>query len=464
LWNSFFSYFVTQGYPLMKKCLIASAFALSACATSAFASCNITITVPTSLTPADNLYWAGCGTNGTSVQTALDTVAGQGGGAVMLTGPGTLLVRKPLVVGYATTLYGDSSKPYGMTLVGDSTAANTACASSATTGARTMDCPIVRVPNLSNPPAGGASNNATVWNLKFDGTIAGKLLTAPAVSVESSNSVLVTNTYVTGARYIPYVVSSSPTTTLSYVSADLAKGSGTGSDGTGSGIWVNLSNNTIVDHANIFAVDNYGLGYPTSANPPRDLVAVYGSDNVTVRHSKLMYTNAAAIFINRCDASSTSTCTGNDINRRSSNVTVWDNDVQYTRQHGIDVAYTDTPTIVTNRIADVGHAGIALANIRGGVFSYNTVQRTGNETFYLADQSYGAILVKWGTASMSATGNQIYGNTVSGSTRYSVYFETLAGWPNPVNNALTNNTLWPGTSGYFGGSVSGNITTPNAQN
>jgi len=435
------------------------AIGLLASATSAFASCNITITVSNPLTPADNLYWAGCGTNGTNVQGALDVVASQEGGSVMLTGTGSLLVKKPLVVGYATTLYGDNSKSYGMTLVGDITSANSGCAPS-TTGARTLDCPIVRVTNLTNAPPNGATTNATIWNIKFDGTVAGKPLTAPAVSIENSNSILITNTYVTGSRYIAYAVSSSPSTTLSYISADLVKGSGIGSDGAGSGIWVNLSNNSIVEYATIFAVDNYNAGYPTSSNPPRDLVAVYGSDNVTVRHSKLINTNAAGIFVYRCDASS-STCPGGSANRRSSNITLWDNDVQYTRQHGIDVAYTDTPTIVTNRISDVGHAGISLANVQGGTLQYNTLQRTGNEAVNLADQSYGAILVKWGAASVSATSNQIYGSSVGSSLRYSVYFEALTGWPNPSNNSFTSNSIWTGASGYFGGSVSGNTTSPN---
>jgi hypothetical protein len=431
--------------------LMASSFI----APASHAVCNIDITVPSALTPSDNVAWTGCATSGTTIQSALDRVASQGGGAVKLKGTGTVLVRAPLNVGYKTTLYGDTIGTYGMTLVPG------ANVPTCTPGSyRPFNCPLVRVNGLSTPPAAGG-RNAEVWNLKFQGS-AGYALTAPAVSVNNSTHVHLTNLYAVGARYNAFEIGNSLYSNLSYVSADLEKGSGAPVDSGGAaGIWILLSKKTVVDRAQIFAPGHYNAGYPSASNPPRDLVAVHGSEDVDIIHSNLKHTNAAAVFVNRCDGS-TPVCTGSNANKRSKRVTVWDNDVQYTRQHGLDIAYTDSPFVYTNRISDIGHAGIALAAVTGGEVMFNTSQRTGKEASNLPTQSYGVLLIKWGTNSVLVQQNHLYGTTAL-IARSSVYFESWFGSPAQTSNTITSNSLWKGTSGWFGGTTAGNTISPNNQ-
>lgn len=427
---------------------------------SATAACNITITIPSALTSSDAVSWAACGSSGTTIQSALNHVAGQGGGSVKLTGPGSVLVRSPLVVGYATTLYGDSAVTYGMTLIGES---NPPGCTYSSDGYRHFGCPIVRVSNLTaNPPAG--LHNATIWNLKFDGTTSGRPLTAPAVSIGNSKKVLVTNTYATGVRYMAYEVGNSPDTDLVHVSADLTKGTGAFVDTvSGAGIWIFRSNGTLVDSAQVFAIGHYNAGYPSSTNPTRDLVLVSGSSNVDIVGSLLKYTNTAGVYVT-CDPTPTSDCPGSPANPRSSNITVWDNDIQYTRQHGIDIAYTDNADVLTNRIYDVGHAGIALAGVTGGDTRFNTIKRSGKETVKLPTQSYGALLILEGTNNLTVSDNHFYGSTPAGQTRYSVFFQPWSGTPAQTGNQVINNQLWAGTSGYIGGASAGNTISPNTLN
>lgn len=377
-----------------------------------------------------------------------------------LTGPGTVLVRNPLVVGYGTTLYGDNSTSYGMTLVGDN---NPPACTYSSDGYRHFGCPIILVNNLTlSPPPG--THNATVWNLKFDGSIPNRPLTGPAVSIRNSTRVLVTNTYATGVRYIAYEVGNSPYTDLVHTSADLKKGTGAFVDGvSAAGIWLFKSDDSLVDSAQIYAYDYYAAGYPGAANPTRDLVLVSGSSNVSVVRSQLKYTNTASVYVT-CDPTPSSDCPGNPANPRSSNITIWDNDIQFTRQHGIDIAYTDNADVLTNRIYDVGHAGIAVAGVVGGDILFNTVMRSGKETINLPTQSYGALLVLEGTTGITVSSNDFYGSPIAAQTRFSIFFQPWSGTPSQTSNVVTNNQLWRGTSGYIGGATAGNTIAPNSFN
>ena len=277
----------------------------------------------------------------------------------------------------------------------------------------------------------------------------------------------ITNVYALGVRYIGLALIDSPDAVLTYVSVDLAKGTGANADlFSGSGIWTMRSNNTLIDHAQIFASGYYYAGYITASNQPRDLVAIHGSSGSQVVHSNLKYTNAAAVYVT-CDntASSNNDCPGEpspgSFGTRSSNITIWDNDIQNTLQHGIDVAYTDNPSILTNRIQWTGHAGIALGWVGSGTLTYNSIQNTGTETLNRPTESYGAVLLLQGTNNMTITNNTIYGPTQAGETRYAVYFRPWSGSPAQTGNNVSSNTLFTGTSGWIGGATTGNTTAPN---
>lgn len=372
------------------------------CATGAArAGCNITVPVAAPLTPSDTAAWTGCGTQGKGIQQALDRVAAQGGGAVQLSGPGTVLVQAPLSLGYKTTLHGDARRPWGMTLV---PGAPPSCRTAE--GFRHFNCPLVLVKHLSVAPE-PTGRNATIWNLKFDGSQPQRPLTSPAVAVRHSAHVAIENTYVAAARYMAYEVFGSTDVDLRYVAAEFAHAPAAevGSRG-GAGVWIAGSQDVVVEYARLSAAAAYAGGYPR--RPPwdtventRELIAIYGSDDTQVLNSTLMYTNTAAIYLAECPPP---LCGQRRYNR---NAVVANNSIQFTRQHGIDIAHSQEVKIRANRIRDAGHAGVALAAVKGAEMTANRIERTGNETAREPLESRGAILLKWGTSGVDVRGNDI---------------------------------------------------------
>lgn len=78
----------------LKPFLCLACLGLLALVPKAIGACEITVNVPSQLTPAQSVNWsAPCGM-GVGVQAALSAIENSGGGTLLFTGEGSLLVRK----------------------------------------------------------------------------------------------------------------------------------------------------------------------------------------------------------------------------------------------------------------------------------------------------------------------------------------------------------------------------------
>lgn len=405
-------------------------------------ACEITVNVPAQLTPAQNVNWsAPCGT-GVGVQAALNAIESSGGGALLLTGQGSLLVSQSISVGSNTTVYGDTARqPYGMIIVGDN---------SPGLSFRKVDDPIFVVSQKSN---------VTFWNLEFDGNQPARPLCGQVIEIQnSSTNVLVVYCKVVGARQRGIAIRDSSYVTVRYLTLVMRRSGGAEPEG-GAGIWLSSCQRCTIEHNDISGPTYYASGPPISdpnhwagAAPTMDLVASYGGRHNAFQHNNITSGNTAGIYL---------ACLGVQTNcpadKREVSPTVWNNTVHHFRQSGLDLASCDDLTVVTNRVYTIDHSPVAIADSHGGIVQWNTLYDGG--LLGVPGQLFGALHLLWGTSDIQATNNDIHG----GQNNYSVYIKAGSeGFPDCVNNTVTNNNLWAGQSGYFGGLVSGNVTSPNA--
>lgn len=404
-------------------------------------ACEITINVPSQLTPAHNISWsAPCGT-GVGVQAALNAIEGSGGGALLLTGQGSLLVSQSISVGNNTTVYGDPARqPYGMVIVGENSTGRSY---------RQVDDPIFIVNQKSN---------VTFWNLEFDGNQPSRPLCGQAIEIQnSSTNVLVVYCKVVDARQRGITIRDSSYITVRYVALSMRRSTGTEPEG-GVGIWLYNSQHCTIEYNEISSPTYYASGPPISepnhwpgAAPVMDLVASYGGSYNAFQHNHISSGNTAGIYL---------ACRGEQTNcpadRREESPTVWDNTIHHFRQSGLDLASCDDMTVVTNRVYTIDHSPLAIADSHGGIVQWNTLYDGGR--LVIPGQVFGALYLLWGTSGIQATNNDIHGDL----NNFSVYIKAGSeGFPDCVNNTVTNNNLWVGSSGYFGGVTSGNTTSPN---
>jgi len=411
-------------------------------------------TSSSSLVAADAVSWAGCGTSGTSVQSALNAINSSGGGGLKLTGPGSLLVKAPLQIYNNTRFYGDPARsPYGMVLVGDNRTSS--CSSGGTF--RHGNCPIIIVTDQNAYSA----DNVTIWNIHFDGSRSGYPLSAPAVSVVRSTGVVIIYAKINGARTGGVSIRQSAGTNIKYLSLDMAR-STSGEPEGGAGVWIAQSTGTVLENSLIEGKPYYDAGLPVSdpnssagAAPTMDLVASYGSSGTVIRHNSISYSNTAGVYLAACTAAVV--CANPGWNTaREVNATVWDNQIRYFRQHGIDVADTDDSHVDTNQVQNTGYASLALGNSHNNVVRYNTFVGSGSVGSWDA-----GLLFLWGSS-----GNYVAANDIKGlNSSYAVYFRAGNGAPvqntDPQGNIVTGNNLWMGGAGYVGGVLPGNTYIPN---
>jgi Right handed beta helix region len=403
-------------------------------------ACDITVNVPSQLTPAQSVNWsAPCGV-GAGVQAALSAIESSGGGALLFTGPGSLLVSQSLRVGSNTTVYGDTSRtPFGMIIVGENTAG---------VSYRKPDDPVFIVSQKSN---------VTFWNLQFDGDQPGRPLCAQVIEINASTNVLIVYCKVEGARQLGVTIRESSYVTVSYLTLIMRRSGGTEPEG-GVGIWMYSCQHCTIEHNQISSPTYYAAGPPDSdpnrwvnAAPVMDLVASYGGRYNAFQHNDISSGNSAGIYLACLGAQTNCPADGRELSP-----TVWDNTVHHFRQSGLDLASCDDVNVVTNRVYTIDHVALGLADCHGGVVQWNTFYDSG--LLVPSGQVFGALYFLWGTSGIQASDNVIQG----GQDHFSVYLKAGSeGFPNCVNNTVTNNKLWAGLSGYFGGVSSGNVISPN---
>lgn len=421
------------------------------------ATCDLSVPIGTtssSIVSADSVTWSGCGAKGTSIQTALNHVNASGGGSLKLTGPGALLVNRPLNVPNRTMLFGDPNRaPYGMRIIGENTSSSCAPGGSH----RHLHCPIIQVHGQS----ASASSNVTIWNLEFDGSYPGKPLSAAAISIKNSSGVQVIYNRIQGARRMGITTSASTNTRINLLTLEMVR-STTGEPEGGAGVWINQSFNTILENSFISGMQYYLAGLPSwdsrstpGAAPVMDLVASYGSTATTIRHNVIRYGNTAGVYLAACESAPVCNPIGWNVAREYS-ATIWDNDISYFRQHGIDIANTDQSSVLTNRVSNIGDSALALANAHYNTIKFNTLSKAAQN-----GGIRGVVHVLWGSTSNIIASNHIYGS----GAPYSVYFAAPSSSPynsNSVNNRVTGNSIWRGNSGHFGGVTSSNTIVPNS--
>lgn len=403
-------------------------------------ACEITVNVPSQLTPAQSVNWsAPCGV-GVGVQAALNAIESSGGGALLFTGPGSLLVTQSLSVGSNTTVYGDTSRtPYGMIVVGEN---------SPGLSYRKQDDPVFIVSQKSN---------VTFWNLQFDGDQPGRPLCAQVIEINASTNVLIAYCKVEGARQLGVTIRVSSYVTVSYLTLTMRRSNGTEPEG-GVGIWMYSCQHCTIENNGISSPTYYAAGPPDSdpnhwvnAAPVMDLVASYGGRYNTFRHNQITSGNAAGIYLACLGPQTNCPASGRELSP-----TVWDNTVHHFRQSGLDLASCDDVNVVTNRVYTIDHVALGLADCHGGVVQWNTFYDSG---LLVPDGLvFGALYFLWGTSGIQATNNYIDG----GQDDFSVYIKAGSeGFPDCMNNTITNNNLGAGLSGYIGGLTNGNVISPN---
>ncbi len=445
----------------MTRKIVFIAFAVAAATLSAEAgaACDLTIQVSSTNppTPADGVTWNGCGASGTSVQSALDRIQLSGGGSLKLSGPGTLLVKQPLRVYNGTQLYGDPARtPYGMKLIGENALSNCSIGG----GFRHPHCPVIKIENQLST---SSANNVVIWNLHIDGNSPGKPLSAPGVQISNSNNVLITYNRISGARTFGVAISDSDNTRVAYLTLEMVRKSGSEPEG-GSGVWIKQSDATVLEHSLITGPGWYAAGIPQgdyragpNAAPTMDLVAVYGSAGNTIRHNTITHGNTAAIYLAACEDPQVCSPVGYNAARVSS-ATIWNNDISYFRQHGIDVANTDQSYFFTNRVSNSGDSALAMGDAHYNEVRFNTFNGVGQS----GGTQDGALKFLWASSNNLVSNNDIYG---AGSD-YAVGFATGAAPPyagSPTANTVSGNNLWAGSLGYIGGATAGNVVSPNNQ-
>ena len=328
-------------------------------------------------------------------------------------------------------------------------------------GGPSRGCPIIFVINQQANPSSGA--NVKIWNFDFDGTVSGKPLAAAAIALSNTNKVLITNSSVRGDRKLGIQIANSTATTVQYVTMEMVRSTGAEDDG-GAGIWVTLSQNTIIQYNSISSPTYYAAGLPNddyrvpSTSPhTMDLVSVIGSSGTRVQHNTITYGNTAGIYLTDCNPSNG--CTSSTTLVRDSNSLVWDNDISYFRQHALDFAHCDSTVVQNNRVSYAGDAGLQMGDCTNATVNNNTISSVAQNPVYYTPR--GALYFLWGTSNSIVMNNYFHG----GAAKYAVSFKAGSeGYGNPSNNSVTGNNLWTGTSGYIGGATSGNSISPNTLN
>lgn len=216
---------------------------------------------------------------------------------------------------------------------------------------------------------------------------------------------------------------------------------------------------------------------PKAANLARthELIGAYGSQRNMIAHNRLSFTNTAAIYLARfcTKANAGYDCPDANLIRSSDNV-IWNNDIQFTRELGIDLETADRVQVLTNRVRNTDSAGIALADTHGGVLSYNVFSRTGlvplsqfgkrdGQRFGDAGPM-GAIYFNW-----KSTGNILSENIIDETfADYAVFFKDV-GAAETRNNQVVTSGPWTGigSQGVWGTDVgctevSGNFVQGNS--
>jgi hypothetical protein len=414
------------------------------------ALCALALSVPLQLTPAENISWAGCGNTGVGVQSALDLVTSLGGGEVKLTGAGSILVGSPLKVGNRTLVYGDLSRlPYGMQLIGNQ------CGGSPIQ----RECPVISINSQSI--SGTSNNNVEIRNIEIAAhpTYPNR---GEVISIRESNRVLLENVKIDGAVRMGVAVYRSANVAIRNLNLTMVRWPSQPSLEGGAGVWIFGSTNTLLENSTITSPEYYASGLPkpdprsaVTAALTMDLVAAYASQGTRIQGNTITYGNTAGIYI-ACQADTAGCETARTA--RDVGAVVWNNTVRFFRQHGLDIASSDGTQVVTNRVSDIGDAALALADVTQSTVQYNTLERA-----QLNAQPHslrGTLLLLWGAKNNNITYNTVVGDT---NTEYAVAFSDSgsAAFGFCTSNNVSSNNLWRGRLGHIGGTLSGNVVSPN---
>lgn len=405
-----------------------------------YAACDLVLPVSNPLTPADAIPWSGCGASGSGVQRALDLVANLGGGSVMLSGGGSLLVGAPLRIQNRTTLFGDPARtPYGMVVVGDN--ADAAC--NPGPAYRDRDCPVIQVFGQDAAPAGGA--NVTIFNLDIDGGTPGRPLNN-AISVLQSTGVAILYNRIRGARWKGIEDANTNGTRIEYLTLDMVRRTGPDAEVGGAGVWFSRSANATLANSFIASPTYFETGVPDwdsrhgpNASITMDLVSAQGTTGTRIVGNTLLASNTSGIYLSA------------DVDVRVRSAFIANNTVTDARQHGIDLANCDNVEVTGNVVTNAGDAGILIADCHGGYFQGNTIAGAAQNATYYAPR--GSFQLSAGSSDNTITGNDV---RAARNAEYSVYsFSDNPAYGPTARNAFTCNAMVSGTLGMFGGVPSG---------
>lgn len=408
-------------------------------------------------TLATQVSWNGCGTSGVGIQNAFEHVRARHFGTVRLTGPGAVVIERPLQLYSGLTLSGDPTNgQYGTRVIGVGLAAD--CISAGTY--RHPNCRVIEV------SAQQGSASTTISALDIIGNDTTRKITL-ALFISASRNVRIQNVRLIGASMGGVSIFRSQDVVMDKLALEMHRSGDARPEG-GAGVWITQSNYVTLQYSSISGVQYYNAGSPqgdhnannTSA-PTMDLVAVYGGSRNRIQHNSISYGNTAGIYVAACEVTGTCDPVGK-ILARPLDVVVWNNDVSHFQQHGIDIANADRLVCVTNRVVNAGYAGIAVADSNDGQYRFNTLSES-NRRPWIPGYQLGTLWFGRGSARNAVQQNDIYGT----GTNFAVYFNARFPWdtveyPNdPTANVITGNKLWSGTSGHFGGAINGNTIAPN---
>lgn len=411
-------------------------------APSVFAACSLVLEVPTDRLEAESLAWSGCAGSGVGVQAALDAIEAEGGGSLLFTGTGSLLVDRTLFVGSNTLVHGDPARrPYGMLIEGRNGTKR---------GFRRR--PIFAVMGVKN---------VKIQNFEFRGTDDPEAphFHGPAIAILEAENIEVEHNKSVSVR-MGLVIKKSSRVTISHYDLEMVR-SRAGMPEGGAGIWLYDSSYSTLEHNDVYSPEYYAAGPPSNtdhrplwenAAPAMDLIATHGGYGNTIRDNRVSKGNTAGIYV-AC-RNSAFTCAAGDYEE---NLLISHNVVRQFRQHGVDIAHALSPVVSDNTIGEADFALLALGNVHGGLIQHNRLQGGGLDR---GGVIYGALHVLWGSSGNTAVDNEIHG----GLADFAVYLKPASsGYPDPAGNVVQDNDLWKGSSSpaHIGGYTNGNATLLN---
>jgi len=289
-------------------------------------------------------------------------------------------------------------------------------------------------------------------------------LVAPAISIVNSIGVTVDQIRVKGARDFGVLAEYSSLITVVNSSFTMSLGVNGEPDG-GAPIWLVQCANSLVQGVYTNALEYYNTGTSlgdyqagTDAVLPMTGISSYGGSNDVFEFNEFAYTNSG-VQIASCAASGICHIPSGVTMVRNVGAVIRGNVIHHHRQLSLDMANADNVTVANNEIYFGDYALIGMGDVQHSLVESNYLHEGGLQPTSVS--AVGAVYLLWGSSYNTIQNNTLYGYGELDSV-YILGPVGGSGYPNnPISNIVTNNDLWKGTSGYFGGVSTNDTLTPN---